>query len=122
MSGESIADELPPTTKIRHHDVPPTEWDGPATSRGKWHGGRSLTGPCPEPEISCLFYRAAPPRLSAELFPAEWFQECLSAHFPEHSVIRAVTDSSGSSRTRGATYIKPHTLQCGKCHTPQFFQ
>lgn len=43
---EGGADELSPTTKIRH-DVPPTEWDGPATSSSKWHVGRSLERSCP---------------------------------------------------------------------------
>lgn len=47
VKDERGADELSPTTKIRHHDVPPTEWDGPATSPSKWHVGRSLEGSCP---------------------------------------------------------------------------
>ena len=32
---ERRADAPPPTTKITHHDGPPTEWEGPAESPSK---------------------------------------------------------------------------------------
>lgn len=81
VKDERGADELSPTTKIRHHDVPPTEWDGPAASPSKWHVGRSLEGSCP---LSLGFHaseRAAQHRLWAQCF-----QECLSAYSPGRSI------------------------------------